>query len=138
MRKILIFFRDICILCAVSFVMIFVGNEIINKQNKEILNNADFTIGIVTAFSERFLSSGPSRFIFNYRYKGLKYERSNDEYPSGIKVGQSYLVVVDKDKPDDCLIYWDYPIKDSSDFERTVNKFKQDQKEEEKNKNEEE
>lgn len=112
------------------------------KQEQEtFLNKGEFTIGEVTFYSSSkpgFIipkGSGstpkPSNVFFEYKINNTIYEMRYSNSPgisyipdTGVHEGEKYLVIYDKNNPKKSRMLFEYPIKDSSDFERYVKKLK--------------
>jgi hypothetical protein len=60
-----------------------------------------------------------------------KYDAYKADVPSGgIKEGEKYLVLYDKDNPTENRMFFSYPIRDSTDFKKYVKEFEQMRKQE--------
>lgn len=103
--------------------------------NNEIFGNPEYSIGVVTKFSGAKNGIGvpgaitvparPSSVKYKYAVDGLDYENryisSTFKIPlEGVKVGEKYLVVYLKTDPQKSRMLFEYPIKDSSDFEKQI------------------
>ena len=103
---------------------------------KKISNNIEYSIGTVTkyvgghrgviVFNVKVTQGDPIINIsfkvdtlqINTKSKGLL--KSN----MGGSVGKSYVVVYDATNPENCILLFDYPVNDSTDFARYMKEFK--------------
>ncbi len=123
------------ILCIVGIILF---KNFFKKETEEIMQKGEYTTGTVLVFSsskptihapKTVNQPGQAQSIkFEYFVDGKKYIHTyggNKGYvPSkGVKIGQKYLVKYLKRDPHKSRMLFDYPIKDSADFSRYVNKF---------------
>lgn len=111
-------------------------NRPYKEREKRIFRNPEFAIGEVTNYSPA--RGGPSsgmvaKVEFTYNRKGKEYK---NKYSAGIyylksdsvNIGDKYLVVFVKDEPEEGIMLFKYPVKDSSDYINGIEKFKNDKK----------
>jgi len=134
MKKIIFF------LVAISAVIgIIIFNNINRKKIAEIVSNSSYTIGTVQFFSSHkgaiFVPkvtsspSKPAQVDFSYNVNGEKYINKYDgaffKMPfEGIQKGEQYLVIYNIHHPGKSLILFDYPIKNETDLNQYMEKFK--------------
>jgi|GEM_PF-1203631 len=128
------------LLVIIAVIFIIISNNINRKKIAEIVSNSSYTIGTVQFYSSqkgaalyvpKVISSStqPADVKFSYNVNGEKYTNRYDEaffkMPSeGIQKGEQYLVIYNVRHPDKSLILFDYPIKNETDLDRYMEKFK--------------
>jgi len=125
-------FFTVCVISLILFKVYF------NNESEGILKNGLFTIGTVLVYSEdkpsiyapRMVNqSGQSRSIrFEYFVNRRKYIHTYGGFvgtiPSeGVEFGQKYLVVYLEKYPQKSRMLFDYPILDSTDFKKSVQRY---------------
>lgn len=126
-----------------AFLMIMIGLAFLSivkrpykEKEKRIFRNPEFAIGEVINYKPS--RGGPSRggtakveFIYNRKGKEYKNKYSAGIYlipPRGVETGDRYLVVFVKDEPEEGIMLFNYPVKDSTDYINGIEKFKNDKK----------
>jgi len=104
-----------------------------SNENKKIFNNPEYSIGVVTYFSNAKGAIGvpnavtapakPAEIKYKYEVNGDGIENGyvDGEFKvpfSGPIAGEKYLVIYLKTNPQKSRMLFDYPINDSSDFVR--------------------
>lgn len=131
----------IAVLCIAGF---FLLKGVSRNETKHIFNNADFSIGKLIEYSKGsgtvitpnnvVNEPGNPPFVkFKYAVKNIEYMNRYDantyNIPGNIIVeGKEYLVVYYNKNPQKSRMLFDYPIKDSIDFERSVKEFEKTRK----------
>lgn len=125
----------------VGIIIVFFVTRAQKKYNNKILNNPQFTIGKVTFFSSskggvivpKIVHSNPkpTNIFIKYLIDTTEYENRYSSGPgisyipdTGIQKGDKYLVVYNEKNPKESCMLFEYPIKDSGDFERYVKDLK--------------
>jgi len=125
----------------VVIAMIILGTIKQDEREKylhDLIQHASYSIGEVSYYSEqknsiiapKFANSTGKAPSVKYKFKvgdclcSNKYDAFTARVPSvGINEGEKYLVLYDKDNPEENRMFFDYPIKDSTDFNRFVKEF---------------
>lgn len=104
-----------------------------HDENTKIFSNPEYTIGELTYFSDAKGYVGktpgrPSEIKYVYSINGNKLENKYvaGEYNipfSGPIVGEKYIVIYLKSNPQESRMLFDYPIKDSTDFQKYMKVF---------------
>lgn len=97
------------------------------KQGQEIIQNIGYAIGILDKVS----AGGPvfPTVFFDFEENGnfhnhiLNQGKDFVDFKLGI-VGNRYLVIFNKNKPEDSRILFDHPISDSTDFKQYLEQYK--------------
>lgn len=99
-----------------------------HKRNRENLieTNGYPAIGEVYTFSE--YSKGGSNIKFKYQINRMHYSQIGKPIPEWLKKGDKFLVLYLEKDPRESILLLDYPIKDSTDFQRYVKEFEQKRK----------
>ena len=106
------------------------------KNKRESLNNQFEEFGLFTI--GKVVEYGPKAYIpmggynspyikFVYKVDGIELKTSSDYYVpdnNGPKKGEQFMAIFLPDKPDRCALLLDYPVKDSTDYNRYVEEFK--------------
>ena len=131
-----ILFIVIAIFCVCG---IIIYKKIDKKEHHEIISNGCYTIGTVYFYSSVKdglyvppminSPSNPAGVKFSYIVNGKPYNNQyNADYYkmplSGIVDGEKYLVIYKKNEPEKSLMLFNYPVKDSSDYNRYIKEFK--------------
>ncbi len=110
-----------------------------SNENKKIFNNPEYTIGVVTYFSNaKGVIGVPNTVTVPAKSAEIKYkyEVGGDSIENGyvdgeFKVpfsgpiaGEKYLVIYLKANPQKSRMLFDYPVKDSSDYTKYMEEFK--------------
>jgi len=129
----------------VGIIIVFFVTRAQKNYNNKILNNAQFTIGKVTFYSSsksgiivpKIVHSNPKPTSVDYKYLVDTIEYENG-YPSGngisyipdsgVQKGNKYLVIYNEKNPKESRMLFEYPIKDSKDFERYIKELKNNPK----------
>lgn len=125
------------IILGIIFIIAVVGYNVRTKEKEEyqkkLLANASYSIGEVSKYfpqKMRILNgTGKSanveyHFMANAKEYINKYEASDAKVPDeGVSVGEKFLVLYLKDNPEESRMFFDYPVKDSTDFKRYVKEF---------------
>jgi hypothetical protein len=99
-------------------------------QNKLFEEKGLFTIGKVVEYGARTYGpyGGSSAFIkFVYNIYAIEFKTESDyNVPenNGPKKGEQFMAIYLPDKPDECALLLDYPVKDSADYKRYIEEFK--------------
>jgi len=128
----------IAVLCIAGF---FLLKGVSRNETKLIISNGDFTIGKLIEYSQRsgtvitpnntVNQPGNPPFIkFKYTAKNIEYMNRYDantyKIPyNKIKEGAEYLVVYYNKNPQKSRMLFEYPIKDSTDFKKSVKEFEE-------------
>ena len=115
------------------------------EDNKIIIDNSQYTIGKITFYSSsksgiivpKIVHSNPKPTSVDYKYLVDTIEYENG-YPSGngisyipdsgVQKGNKYLVIYNEKNPKESRMLFEYPIKDSKDFERYIKELKNNPK----------
>lgn len=129
------------IIIVIIMIPSFIGLRIYDRDvNKKIFSNPGFAIGELTYFSEAkngigaagsiIYASGVSsdiKYVYTINNKIFENEYGQESYKvpdSGPIAGEKYLVIYFKSDPKKSRMLFDYPIKDSTDFLRYLEKLK--------------
>jgi len=131
--------KIILMLAICATIGIIIMNKIDKKKINKIVSNSSYTVGTVQFYSScrggifvpKVISSSskPAEVKFSYNVNGKKYtNRYNGGFfkmpLEGIQKGEQYLVIYNVHHPDKSLILFDYPIKNETDLDRYMEKFK--------------
>ena len=98
-----------------------------NARNRFLERNGLYTIGEVVEYGAHTIT-GSSQFIeITYKVKGIKYQVISGYYvpfENGPSKGERFVALYLPNEPEKCALLFDYPIKDSTDFERYLEDFK--------------
>ncbi|WP_294142923.1 hypothetical protein [uncultured Sanguibacteroides sp.] len=103
----------------VCLAMISIIDRPYKEREKRIFRNPEFAIGEVINYKPS--RGGPSKVEFTYNRKGKEYKNkySAGIYlipPRGVGTRDRYLVVFVKDEPEEGIMLFNYPVKDSTDY----------------------
>ena len=126
----------------IVFVLCIVGiiffKNFFKKETEGIMKKGEYTTGTVLVFSSSKPTIHTSKTVnqpgqaqsikFEYFVNGKKYIHTyggNKGYvpDKGVKIGQKYLIKYLKINPQKSRILFDFPVKDSVDFIRYLEKF---------------
>jgi len=114
----------------------FTIGEIISSEYSKLLQEkmirSDRKIKTAAIGSLAQISSRSSYQIITFAYKidgkSLITKNSSQDYPNDLHkeplIGDKYLAIYLLDKPEDCALLFNYPIKDSTDYIKYVDFFK--------------
>lgn len=128
-----------CAFVCFSLIFLYVSSIQQENENETIFSSSDlkFVIGEVIYYHPYSggihvwganYSSGPTSVGFKFEVEDRAYERRYTTVvykipDKGVHIGERYLVAYLQADPEKCLMLFDYPIKDSLDFEQGVKRF---------------
>lgn len=117
-----------------SVCCIFLFSACKKKKRADIVANPAYAIGIVIKYTQAYNPNGPAKYsspanvVYNFYIGtatyGNNYMDGFYQVPDdGVKKGDQYMVIYQKDKPDNNIMLFHYPVKDSSDYNNYINLF---------------
>lgn len=122
-----------CILFVVGIIILCWSLNRTETKIKEIFENCEYTIGIVTIFHKatpkigQFTDGTPRYIEYSFLINGVEMthmDQSNYNQNDEVRVGDKYIVIYSKNNPKNSIILVDYPIFSTSDFEKYIEEFK--------------
>ena len=104
------------------------------KKHQQLISRGIYAIAEISFYKPR--DARPSKVRYTFVIKGQIYKDSqSSRIPSEVKVGNKYFLLVNEEDYKKTEIFFNYPIKDSTDFKRYVKEFEEKRKQKTKKKN---
>ena len=108
-------------------IMMHVTRNDNESQNKYFEENGQYTMAKVVEYGAHTVTGSSQYIVISYKVNGKEYQVHSDynvPFDNGPEAGEMFMAMYLPNEPEKCALLFDYPIKDSSDYNRYIEEFK--------------